>query len=252
MPTLPLIRSYACQVVSLVIQRMRASCLFRAFSSWHDRARCKIAAKQRLAQAVAALMKGQLRRCWASWLDFVDARLAAKGRMLSAMAHWKERMVVACFRRWKEKTLAVRTVHKKSREVLMRIIVKLKACARLISTCDHISALLTFPYEKRRAEAGNRQKCLQLDGTALQGEAWNSWRDHATAQQAKRDAMRLCLLRLRQGTTGRLFREWHGECQRRAVLRATARSCMQRLQHLLLSRAFAAWVNFPAQQQEAR
>lgn len=85
-----------------------------------------------------------------------------------------------------------------------------------------------------------------------QGKAWNSWRDHVTVQQAKRSAMRLCILRLRQGSVGRLFRAWHDRCQQRAVLRATARRCMQRLRHLLLSRAFAAWTRFTAKQQEAR
>ena len=86
----------------------------------------------------------------------------------------------------------------------------------------------------------------------LQGKAWTSWRDEMTMQRTKRHATRLCVLRLQQGTSGRLLRAWHDECQQRAALRATARRCMERLQHLLVGRAFTAWAAFQAKQQEAR
>ncbi len=139
-----------------MIQRMRVSCLFRAFSSWHDGTSDKSAAKRRLAQAVAALMNGQLRRCWASWLDFVDARLAAKGHMLSAMAHWRERIAMACFKRWKEQMLTVRIAHQRSREVLMRMMVKLKACPRPIQSPKYFAALHNSDLEGRGAPDGLR------------------------------------------------------------------------------------------------
>ena len=85
-----------------------------------------------------------------------------------------------------------------------------------------------------------------------QGKFWNSWRDDVILQRTKRHAMRLCILRLQQGTIGRLFRAWHDESQQRAALRATAHRCMERLQHLLLGRAFTTWAAFPAKLQEAR
>ena len=67
------------QVASLVIHRMQASCLFRAFSAWAARCNDKEAARQRLTHAVAALRNRQLMRCWVSWLGLTDARLAGKG-----------------------------------------------------------------------------------------------------------------------------------------------------------------------------
>lgn len=120
-------RSHVSQVVSLVIQRMQASCLFRAFGCWHDRSNYKLAAKQRVAQALAARKNGQAQRCWASWLHVVDARLAAQRRMHTAIAHWREHIAMACFKRWKEHTIAVRAVHRKGSDILVRIMANLKA-----------------------------------------------------------------------------------------------------------------------------
>ena len=128
----------ASQVVSLVIHRMRASCLFRAFGSWHDRSNHKMAVKQRLAQAVTALSKGLVQRCWASWLDFVNTRLAARRRMHSAVAHWMKHIAMACFKRWKEQSVAVRAAHQKGRDILVRITSYLKASpesTRLMDGC---------------------------------------------------------------------------------------------------------------------
>jgi hypothetical protein len=86
----------------------------------------------------------------------------------------------------------------------------------------------------------------------MQSKAWKGWQEQVLVQLEKREAMRLCILRLRQGTQGRAFRAWYGEGQQRVALRATATKSIVRLQHLLLSRAFAGWAAFPAQQQELR
>ena len=125
-----------------MIHRIRASCLFRAFSCWQDRASDRMAAKQRLAQAVAALKKGQLLRSWAAWLDFIDARLAAKGRMLSAVAHWGKRMAMACFKRWVGQMIAGRAMHQKGRELLRRIMTNLKAGPRVSPPTQPLPAWL--------------------------------------------------------------------------------------------------------------
>ena len=59
---------------------------------------------------------------------------------------------MACFRRWKEQTLAVRAVHQRSREVLVRMMVKLKARPRLIPlvTVDSCAYLQCEGNEQRQ------------------------------------------------------------------------------------------------------
>ena len=130
----------AVQVVSLVIHRMQASCLFRAFSAWAARCKDKAAARQRLIHAVAALRNSQLMRCWVSWLGFTDARLAAKERILSAVLHWRERTASKCFRQWKQHMTNIREAHSKAEGILKRILCMLKVSARFVMSW---SAILT-------------------------------------------------------------------------------------------------------------
>jgi hypothetical protein len=116
----------------LVIHRMQASCLFRAFSAWAARRKDKAAARQRLTHAVAALRNSQLMRCWVSWLGFTDARLAAKKTILSAVLHWRECTASKYFRQWKQHMTNIRGAHSKAEGILERILYVLKVSARTV------------------------------------------------------------------------------------------------------------------------
>ena len=138
----------AVQVVSLVIHRMQASCLFGAFSAWAARCKDKAAARQRRTHAVAACRNSQLMRCWVSWLGFTDARLAARERMLSAVLQWRDRTASKCFRQWKQHMTNIRGAHSKAEGILERILCMLKVSARtVISWPAYLTCVLCQDYQ---------------------------------------------------------------------------------------------------------
>ncbi len=126
----------------MVIHRMQASCLFRAFSVWAARCTDKAAARQRVTRAVSALRNGQLMRCWFSWLHFTDARLSAREKVLSAVLHWRLCSAHKCFRQWKQRMANLRRAHSKAEVMLERILHLLKVSPQAVSWLADVSCVL--------------------------------------------------------------------------------------------------------------